>query len=110
MRGAQRMSFPSFEITIHDVSNRLYSSPVKRPINEAGFSYLESAVDEDPVAHHFVTDVLGHYGWPVITVTSYGRLLAHWEGLQTGLGPNRYDQLQGLWRQVQAKKAKPLIF
>jgi hypothetical protein len=86
------------------------SYPARNGINRAGFTYLLCVMEEDPAAHHYVTDVLGHRTWPVVTVTSYGRLLAHWEGSETVIGPNRYTQLQGLWEQVQAGTAKPLIF
>ena len=37
-------------------------------------------VEEDPVAHHYVTDGLDHYTWPVVTITSGAELIAHWEG------------------------------
>lgn len=39
-------------------------------------------VEEDWVAHHYATDVLGHHEWPVITVTDGPDLLDHWEGHQ----------------------------
>jgi hypothetical protein len=34
------------------------------------------------VAHHYATDVLGHYTWPVITITDGADLVDHWEGHQ----------------------------
>jgi hypothetical protein len=109
--GAKHNSEPGFEITVHYINSRYNRSRAAlRPINRAGFTYILCNVEEDPVAHHFVTDGLGHYSWPVITVTSYGRLLAHWAGLEEGYFPNRLSQLQGLWEQVQNGTAKPLIF
>jgi hypothetical protein len=110
-RGARHNSSPEFEITVHYITTRYNRSRACfRPINEAGFTYLAVNVADDPIARYFVCDVLGHGVWPVITVTSYGRLLAHWAGHQDGLFPNRYSQLQGLYDQVQAGTAKPLSF
>ena len=37
-------------------------------------------VEEDWVSHHYVTDVLDHHVWPVITVTDGPDLLDHWAG------------------------------
>lgn len=108
--GAKRHSDASFEVTVHYTENR--HDPGRRGqvarelINGAGFTYLLCRVEDDPVAHHYVSKVLGHRGWPVVTVTSYGRLLAHWEGSE----PGSYALLPGLWDQVQAGTAKPLIF
>jgi hypothetical protein len=95
-RGAGRPD-PAFEITLHDTATSLYASPTKHAINQAGYPITESAMDEDPCAHHYVTDVLGHHAWPVVTITSYGRLVTSLEGwrpeLIDGLGELR-DMLE----------------
>jgi hypothetical protein len=39
-------------------------------------------VEQDWVSHHYATDVLGHYTWPVITITDGANLIDHWEGHQ----------------------------
>ena len=106
--GAKRHSDASFEVTVHYTDNRHVpdSQAAREQVNRAGFTYLLCKVEDDPVAHHFVSKTLGHRGWPVVTVTSYGRLLAHWEGSE----PGRVAQLQELWGQVQSGTAKPLTF
>jgi hypothetical protein len=75
----------AFEITLHDLRTNLHGNPTKAAINQAGYPVTESAMDEDPTAHHYVTDGLGYHQWPVVTITSHGRLVASWEGWQPDL-------------------------
>lgn len=69
---------PDFAVHVYQVGNDVNeTTEALREMRQHAYLFN---VEDDPVAHHFVTDVLDCYSWPVVTITSGADLVAHWEG------------------------------
>lgn len=69
------------EITVHTLPHCTQCGLTKKLLRDVHLKYREVDLEEDPSAHHYVTDILGHRQAPITTVTSPdGYLLDHWHG------------------------------
>jgi hypothetical protein len=69
---------PDFAVHVYVIDGRMdATAEALRAADQ--HAYILRA-DHDPVAHHYVTDVLDCYSWPVVTITSGAELIAHWDG------------------------------
>lgn len=71
---------PDFTVHVYTLSGLIKHDPTMDALRDMGQHAYLLQVEHDPVAHHYVTDVLDHYTWPVVTITTGAELIAHWEG------------------------------
>lgn len=84
---------PDFTVHVYTVGNVSRTpDPTTAALREADQHAYIFNVEDDPVAHHYVTDVLDHYTWPVVTITAGAELVAHWEGYR----PDMIDLIPSL--------------
>ena len=69
---------PDFTIHVYNVGKAV--CPTVDALRDMGQHAYIFNVEDDPVVHHYVTDVLDHYTWPVVTITNGADLIVHWEG------------------------------
>lgn len=73
-----------YTVTVHisgyPTSGR--NKAILEPFHAAQLRHNIVTVEEDPSAHHYATDVLDHYTWPVVTITRGAELVDHWEGVR----------------------------
>lgn len=94
---------PDFQLTYHfaPATKRHTSNHVPRDlrtINAAGLGYAEVNIEDDPVAHYYISDVLRYTTYPVTTITRGTELIDHW----AGMNPTKLRQ----WANESARQKK----
>jgi len=71
---------PDFTVHVYAPRHLIKEDPTCEALRDQHQKFYILYVEEDWIAHHYVTDVLDHYSWPVVTITSGADLVAHWDG------------------------------
>ena len=78
----QRYPVLPYTVTVHVPDHSWLQHPTYQMLRDLEVRHTTLYMEDDWVAHQYVTDTLGHYQWPVVTVTDVTDLLTHWEGHQ----------------------------
>jgi hypothetical protein len=76
---------PDFSVHVYTLEAAVKEDPTMAALRDIDQHFYILPVEQDPVAHHYVTDVLDCYSWPVVTITSGADLIAHWEGFRADM-------------------------
>ena len=76
---------PAFTVHVYAPRHLIKEDPTCEALRDQRQKFYILYVEEDAVAHHYVTDELDCYSWPVVTITSGADLITHWEGYRADL-------------------------